>query len=280
MAATNLVPLTREDLSHHEKGVLRAIRSWARFQKGPRARPEPLLKSLGNHPNCVLVAGCQRSGTTMLTRIIAGSDGFRPLSLTHDDELDAALVLAGYIKLPEDARYCFQTTYLNERYHEYSRLLPDQRLIWLLRNPYSVVYSMVYHWRRSALDRLYESASRDEPGLQQLHEGRAVWQFRLARVEKACIAYRYKTLQTMKIRDLVPAHQLLILDYDRIVEGKDAAFPAIFDFIGEPFRNSYTQAVKQDSLKKANRLSSRERELVDRIAMPAYRTCRELAEQK
>jgi len=211
----------------------------------------------------------------MLTRIIAGSDGFRPLSLTHDDELDAALALAGYVKLPE-ARYCFQTTYLNERYHEYGRLLPDQKLIWLLRNPYSVVYSMVYHWRRSALDRLYGSAIQDEPALQQLDGGKRGWRLRLARVEKACIAYRYKTMQTEKIRDLVPERQRLILDYDVIVADKDAAFPIIFDFIGEPFRSSYTQAVKPDSLEKAKRLSPRERELVDKIAMPAYRTSQTL----
>ncbi len=276
MAATKPVPLTREHLSETEKEVLRRIRSWARFQNGPRARPEPLLKTLGSHPNCAFVAGCQRSGTTMLTRIIAGSDGFRPLSLTRDDELDAALALAGYIKLPEDTRYCFQTTYLDERYQEYGRLLPGQKLVWLVRNPYSVVYSMVYHWRRSALDRLYQNAIGDEPGLQQLRGNSAVWQFHLARVEKACIAYRYKTLQTIKIRDVISPTQLLIVDYDRIVEDKDTAFPAIFEFIGEPFRSSYTQAVKPDSLEKAKRLSPRERELVDLIAMPAYRICQPL----
>lgn len=279
MAAVAPGPVTPEHLSPHEKAAVRRYRSWARFQKGPRARPEPLLKCLEDYGNCVLVAGCQRSGTTMVTRIIAGSDGFHPLSLTRDDELDAALALAGYVKLPRDSRYCFQTTYLNERYFEYQRILPDQRLIWLLRNPYSVVYSMVYHWRRSALDRLYDSARHDEPELELLKKTHPIWQFRLERIEKACIAYRYKTLQTMKIRDLVPPGQLLILDYDRVVEDKNAAFPAIFRFIGEPFRSSYTDAVKPDSLQKAKRLSHRERELVERIAMPAYRACQAFADK-
>ena len=88
----------------------------------------------------------------MLTRLIAGAPGFTRLALTADDELDAALALAGLIDLPVGSRYCFQTTYLNECYADYRMLGPGQRLIWVLRNPYSVVYSMLYNWGRFALD--------------------------------------------------------------------------------------------------------------------------------
>ena len=60
-------------------------------------------------------------------------------ALTTDDELDAALALAGLVDLPLERRYCFQTTYLNERYEDYRTLDAGQRLIWVLRNHYSVV---------------------------------------------------------------------------------------------------------------------------------------------
>lgn len=150
-------PVERGDLPPDQRIWLRNFRTWQRFHHGPRQEPGPLTKTLASYPDAVLVAGCQRSGTTMLTRVIARSRAFRGLALTHDDELDAAITLAGYLELPRDKRYCFQTTYLNERYPEYRAMGAGQKLIWVLRNPASVVYSMVYNWKRFALNELYEA---------------------------------------------------------------------------------------------------------------------------
>src|SRR5690349_15327847 len=83
--------LSPRDIIQSQRGVLRRFRSWQRFHHGPRQQSTPLLKNLARYPDCVLVAGCQRSGTTMLTRIIARSVDFTSFALTHDDELDAAL---------------------------------------------------------------------------------------------------------------------------------------------------------------------------------------------
>ena len=112
--------ITASDIPTDQRHHLREYRSWKRFHYGPRSLAKPLFSGLSRYGNCVLVAGCQRSGTTMLTRVIAGSRGFQRFRLTHDDELDAALILAGYVNVPGDRRYCFQTTYLNERYSEYA----------------------------------------------------------------------------------------------------------------------------------------------------------------
>src|SRR5262245_36458151 len=128
-------PVRPREITAGQRVFLRKYRSWRKFHHGPRQNAQPLLRNLPAYADCVPVAGCQRPGTTMLTRLIAGTRGFRPLHLTHDDELDAALALGGYIDLPPGVRYCFQTTYLNERYPEYHTLGPAQRLIWVLRNP-------------------------------------------------------------------------------------------------------------------------------------------------
>ena len=47
------------------------IKRWPQFEKKVRLRGVELLKRLDDFPDSILVTGCQRSGTTMLTKIIA-----------------------------------------------------------------------------------------------------------------------------------------------------------------------------------------------------------------
>ena len=264
------------DLEAPQRRFLDRYRTWQRFHHGPRRESQPLLRALPRYPDCVLVAGCQRSGTTMLTRLIAGARAFRPLRLTSDDELDAALALAGYVDLPTGSRYCFQTTYLNERYEEYATLGSRQKLLWVIRNPHSVAYSMLHNWRRWGLNELYE-ASRElavqrEPALGQ---GMG-WPFGPSRARKACIAYVGKRAQILRIRQIVPAAQLMVIEYDEVVQQPAAWLPRIFEFIGEPYDPVYAAAVRSDSVGKANRLPERTRAQLEQLAMPTYRECLQL----
>ena len=263
--------ITASDIPTDQRHHLREYRSWKRFHYGPRSLAKPLFSGLSRYGNCVLVAGCQRSGTTMLTRVIAGSRGFQRFRLTHDDELDAALILAGYVNVPDDRRYCFQTTYLNERYSEYASMGPDQRLIWVLRNPYSVVHSMLDNWKRFALNELYESCgvSRANSGRQR----RAKWPWPLgpSRVEKACLSYSAKTAQILAIRELLRVDQVLVVDYDATVQSPAKSLTRIFAIIGEPFDPIYASSVHLGSVHKADRMSERMRQMIDQICLPTYR---------
>ena len=273
--------ITPEDVPHAQRAHLKRYRTWRRFHNGPRQSGAPLLRTLSRYPDCVLVAGCQRSGTTMLTRIIAGAAGFWRLALTTDDELDAALALGGYVDLPAGRRYCFQTTYLNECYPEYRGLGPGQRLIWVVRNPNSVVHSMVYNWKRFALDELYEfcgslPTDRDE----RRRSARLPWPFGATRAYKACSAYAGKARQIFAIRDLILPQQLLIVDYDGLVQSPADTLRKVFDFIGEPYEPAYANAVRADSARKADRQPAAMRSLVEEIATPVYRQCRELLGQR
>src|SRR3989304_2398887 len=131
------------------------ISSWAMFDRKVRASGKKLLGELDRLHGAILVAGCQRSGTTALSRLITGSDGMVDFQFGADDELDAALILSGWgPHPPRQGRYCFQTTYLNNSYPEYFEHR-DYKLIWVLRNPASVVYSMLYNWKTVALNRLF-----------------------------------------------------------------------------------------------------------------------------
>jgi hypothetical protein len=128
------------------------IRNWRQFTAHVRNTENKLLKTLDQFQNAVLVTGCQRSGTTMLSRIIFQSEGMVNYWQGRDDELDAALILAGRKPVSVPGRYCFQTTYVNEQYVEYYEHSGDFKIIWVLRNPFSVVCSLLYNWAPRSLD--------------------------------------------------------------------------------------------------------------------------------
>ena len=97
----------------------KTIKTWQQFSRDVRNKGCRLFDHLGDYPEPVLVTGCQRSGTTLLSQILRHSEGFVNFQTRKDDELDAALILCGREKFYGDGRYCFQTTYVNECYHEY-----------------------------------------------------------------------------------------------------------------------------------------------------------------
>lgn len=245
-------------------------RTWKRFHRGVRRPGLPLLKNLSQYPRCVLVAGCQRSGTTMLARLMASAPGFAPLALTSHGELDAALALAGFIDLPQQRRYCFQTTYLNENFLEYRTLAADQRLIWVIRNPYSVIYSMLYNWRRFALNELYQGCGVQGAGPER-------WLLGPSRITKACLAYRGKVAQILSIRRLLPPAQLLVVDYDRLVAAPTDWLPGIFAFADAPYDAAIAREVRHGSVGESDRLSGNARRLIERLTGSTYRECVALA---
>ena len=71
---------------------------------------------------------------TAVARLLKRSTSFADHGFGHDDELDGALLLAGYVTRFSEGRHCFQTTYLGERFREYFDH-DDFRLIFILREP-------------------------------------------------------------------------------------------------------------------------------------------------
>ena len=67
---------------------------------------------------------------------------------------------SGYVWHEPRGRYCFQTTYMYDRLEQYQLFASDSKVVWLLRNPYSVVWSMLHNWKRSALAELFAGCGR------------------------------------------------------------------------------------------------------------------------
>lgn len=251
-----------------------AIKTWQQFAKRVRNTQDKLFSRLDEFPDSILIAGCQRSGTTMLARIITQSEGMVNYWFGPDDELDAALILSGNVGHKPRGRYCFQTTYLNERYPEYFEH-ENFRMVWVLRNPHSVVYSMLHNWRHFALNELFTSCAT------QLLDDRYRRRFEIfgylgvPRLLRACYAYNAKTSQIEQLRAHLDNDRLQVVDYDELVKNKASVLPRIYEFLDLPYKGAYEQAIKSSSLTKSGKAGSREQERVERLCMPIYMKQRE-----
>jgi len=214
------------------------LTNWRQFDRRIRNDRARLLAGLPHFSAAVLVAGCQRSGTTVLTRILREAIGMPGLGFTRDDELDAALILCRTIEYRRDGRCCFQTTYLNDHYREYFEH-DNYQLVWVIRRPEAVVRSMLLHWRRAALRRLFRACAQqalDDTGARRF---RRFGCYGFSREEMACLCYNVKTAQLHEIAARLGPKRLYILDYDRLVEQSDSLLPDIFAFAGIPYHDRY-----------------------------------------
>ena len=231
---------------------------------------------LENFPDAVLVSGCQRSGTTMVARIIFQSEGMINYWAGRDDELDAALILSGWNRPDRpEGRYCFQTTYLNECYREYFKYQGGFRLIWVLRNPHSVINSMLYNWSRFALNELFNAcgaqylSGKDKIAYQRF--GHII----ISRAQRACLSYIGKTQQVFEINKRL-GDDLFVIDYDDLVTDKSRLLSGIYDFIDLPYKELYTKSINSKSVSKASKMPDRVKKMIDIMAMPVYQRAREI----
>lgn len=247
----------------------RTIDSWDRFERIVRSSEVKLLTSLDDFQSPILVAGCQRSGTTALSRLITASDGMVDFAFGKDDELDAALILSGRVSCQPQGRYCFQTTYLNSSYPEYFEHT-DYKLIWVLRNPSSVIYSMLYNWKRAALNRLFRHC-----GVALLEDGERWWYehlgtFSIPRLRRACLSYNAKMSQIFTLREKLGEERLFIIEYDELIRNKDVMLPMVYQFIGLPYRKEYSEKLHSRSFNKANKFHAKHGKLLGDFCMPVY----------
>jgi hypothetical protein len=250
------------------------IDTWKQFRRSVRASGEPLLAALPQFPDSILVTGCQRSGTTIVTRIIAGTEGISRFRFTKDDELDAALILSGRITGLPPGRYCFQTTYMYDSLHEYVEYVTRQNVVWVLRNPFSVVYSMLHNWKRSALNELFMGCGVShlrEPHRyrMQLFGVRAVPALR-----RACLSYRAKLDELFWLREALPESSLIVVDYDALVSSADEVLSLIYQRLGLRYAKHYGGELHGSSRSKADRLAAADRALIASLCLPAYERAR------
>lgn len=246
------------------------IKSWKKFGKIVRSRGCHLLNRLDEFPESVLISGCQRSGGTMLANVITHSDGMIDFAWSKDDELDAALILSGYKDYNNSGRHCFQTTYVNECYPEYFEHKQTFKIIWLLRNPHSVIYSLLHNWSRFALNELFTGCGAKYLPEKSMQRFERFGYLGINRLERACYSYNAKVLQVFELLEVMNKDRIMLIDYNDLVKNKNKLLPMIYAFIDLPYDDRYAQSISTRSLDKASRLSRREHHMADELCMPVY----------
>ncbi len=172
-----------------------------------------LLPGLSALNDSVLIGGCQRSGTRIVYRLVSESGGLACHTASDDPELDGANALA-FDKVPDRSlRWCFQTTYLNDRYNEYQEH-QNYHLIWLIRRPEAVVRSMLFHWYRPGLNRLFNHCGRHHVRTVAARHAPASM---IPPLIRACSSYNAKCEQLEMLQAILPADRLTVIDYDRLI---------------------------------------------------------------
>lgn len=247
-----------------------AVKTWSRFAREVRVQGCHLLKRLDDFPGAILVTGCQRSGTTAVARLITTSDGMVNYWFGKDDELDAALILSGKVNHEPIGRYCFQTTYLNECYGEYFQHGRDYKIVWILRNPYSVIYSMMNNWGRFAFKELFASCGLPYLSEQESKRYRIAGQWAIPRVRRACLSYVGKVSQLFELKAHFDTTRLIAVDYDDLVLNKDRMLPYIYEFLTLQYRSEYKAKIHHRNLNKAQKLSEKQRNTIEKLCISTY----------
>jgi hypothetical protein len=221
---------------------------------------QPLLAKLDAYPDALLIAGCDWSATTAVTRLFKRLPCFADSSWGHDDELDGALLLAGLHSRRSVGRHCFQTTYVRESYHEYFE--HDRfRLVWIVREPAAAVHSLLAN-RQKRLPR------RTLLGLAgKSFEGHAA-----SRLERACATYLSSIGQTLELKERL-GERMAIIDYDELTRHRECLLPALCRFASVDCEAPLLRHLHGRSVRKGT-LASWEAMVIDQLTLPAYRHAR------
>lgn len=255
-----------------------SVNSWAQFDRHVRYGDGQLLAELDRFPAAILVAGCQRSGTTIVSRILREAMKAPLTQITKDDELDAALILSGTVEFETSERCCFQTTYLNDHFAEYFEH-ENFRLIWVVREPEAVVRSMLRNWRRGALNRLFRACGKHALSEADLKRFDRFGTFGFSRLEKACLSYVVKTAQIHEIAEKLGPDRLYLLEYDDLLNHSATILPDIFSFVSLPYNDRVRQRVSNRNRPQKKRLSTAQRNRISERCQDEYQRAVELVGQ-
>ena len=211
----------------------------------------------------------------MLANALTQHSDVASFGWSNDAELDAARLLAGEPTpkfLPNaEKRYCFQTTYLNEQVGEYLEHANSIYLIWLIRNPHSVVYSMVHNWKRFALNEVFLACGvdlLDPPNAKRLKRYGILG---VPAIYRAAYAYLGKLEQAKMLLENMPSDRLALCRYEEVVTRKPEMLRKLFEFCDLTVSSDDAgREISGRSLQKANALNARSKQLVDSLCQRAY----------
>ena len=245
------------------------ISNWTQFERQVRRSGAPLLAELDRFPDALLIAGCQHSGTAAVTRLLRSAGAMPTFNLTRDDELDAALILSGRLEYSTDERACFQTTYLNDHVHEYFDHC-GFRLVWIIRPPEPVVRSMLYNWKRGALNRLFRTCGSTLLNEEQTRRYKRFGNLAFDRLTKACLSYNAKNMQIQILAERIPPHRLKVIEYESLVTNQRGRLADLLAFCGVANGAPPEHELHTRGLRKPNGFSMKQRARIAALCDPLF----------
>lgn len=250
--------------------------NWRWFSVRIRSRGCCLLHAANTFEKPIFVSGCQRSGTTLVTSLISASPDIANSHRGRDEELAGAYVLCGETNPGRPGRYCFQTTYLNECYLEYLSIDGHFNLIWVLRNPESVIYSMVYNWARFPLNELFLGCGKPFMTEEDANAFRRNGLLALSPIKRASYAFIGKAQQFLFLSERLPTQMITPIEYESLVSSPAETVTALCRHLRLSDRDIGSAAsINKENLGKAINLCKPNRETIRRLCAPVYSECLE-----
>jgi hypothetical protein len=187
-------------------------RTWAElnYELMPTILPGTHFQRLLNdgHSHSIIVTGCQRSGTTLMYQLL-GQTLRGTLALS---EIQSCEYLLGELKLPRPRSHllALQATFMVSERESFLSLPEGHLIVFLLRNPLSVCWSLLYHF--GALDLIWHSR-----GPHVSHAIRSQFGNPPSLIASAAMMY-LDSLDTAKAIMTNRPGSSIVVDYDALVE--------------------------------------------------------------
>ena len=72
-----------------------------------------------------------------------------------------------------------------------------------------------------------------------------------------------------------PQENLLVVDYDRLVQDKHTTLQAIFNFVQIEYKPTYGRLINNHSIKKALKLNAKEKNIISNVCLARYKAARQ-----
>ena len=155
-------------------------------------------------------------------------------------------------------------------YQEYFEHQKGHKVIWVLRNPYSVVYSMMNNWGRFAFNELFDACGVSLLNQENFKMYSKFGKFVIPKTKRACLSYVGKVSQLFNLEKELNKGSFKIIEYDNLVRNSSVILPEIYSFIHLEYKEEYSSKLHMKSLNKAQKLSKKQKELIDELCIPTY----------
>lgn len=237
--------------------ILPKIKKGSHFQKLPTSKYKNLL-----------LFGCQRTGTTWATNILGK---YLPNTFAFSEKQTFYFLLDNYI-IPEVYAdlLIFKTTFINQEIESHENCLANTHFLLMVRNPFSVVYSLVHNFGMLAEVSVYYESRRKESDLVETDN---------KKLKMAVEIYRQSMRVSLDMLKKFDQSKMKVVFYDDMVLNTQEVLADIANFLDLDITDCQKTITNGNSLSlnKWHQLSQEELKFIRDYAQPIWKQFLEAA---